>query len=318
MKQFFFLIGIALPIVAAAAPATKPSDPFQLSDDPSQHHWELLKYVSGTPTQVAAKLNKEVIRLALAVREDEEDIADIKKEIAAGRASAIAKVRHTGDYRKVKAEKDEAERDLEAARSAHDSGRQLAASSRYNHAKDYLDRLEAEAIGWTRQIKIDENYLARLNSDVKKVSVSLNDAKKWRATLVDVIWNDYLLRWPLIPGKRGILREIVPEDVLDKSSFIATFKCFEATGVEGKEAEGIVTVRGFGHPVKILISGWDGADPTIGKPIGIYKTMEIVGQKQVADDVVYLARRVRSDFDVLSDAVEAPPESETDKSAREK
>ena len=80
--------------------------------------WELTSYLKGTAPQIREKLNGEVERLIIKIRQTEAEIKKFTHAAIVDEQDAIEKVRQSAAYKQILAEKNKAEQDLEAARKA--------------------------------------------------------------------------------------------------------------------------------------------------------------------------------------------------------
>jgi hypothetical protein len=295
------LFGVSL---ANSADTTASVDPFQLSKDPAAHVWRFRNLV-GTPTKISRTLNSEVAHFAQAVRDDEQDINEITREIEGEKRGAVKRLQNFESYQNTKADFDTATADLMRARAEHNSSLVVSATNRLNQAKSQIDRMETNAVASTRQIRVDEDYLARLRYHLPEVRKNLEEAKGYRTELVDALWNSFMLEWPLRQGSRGILREVTPTHVSSDGSFTATFAAFEPLS-DGGEKEGITTTHGIRHPVTVLILNCGDLSPKAGASIGIYRTLEVTDRHEFGDGTTYVLTPVSTDFDALAEAIAAP------------
>src|SRR5579862_6399766 len=129
------------PVLAADAPdATAPSK--TEPDKMETHGWELTPYLKGTSSDIRDKMNGEVERLAVKVRETEAAIKQGNIDCDNDEKEALAKLHKSAPYIQAAAERDKAAADLETARKSGTAQDRLNASAKFNKARAAVEAME--------------------------------------------------------------------------------------------------------------------------------------------------------------------------------
>lgn len=268
------------------------------------HVWELTPYLRGTADEIRDKLNREPARFIRRINETYDEIAQRKKAIEDERQKTIEAFRKSAPYIVLSADLKTAGAELEAARNGDDPQRRLDASSRYNNIRDELKRLEKEALLANRAIPEHEKRIAELDASIDDLWTGLKETLAWRAQLVDAILNSLAMRWPLVRGQRGVIKEITVLRV--EPSGVVTATCrLPSVARHIETREHIDTVIVNMHEVLVSISGIDARGLSRGETVKLNASFEV----EVADALsrVALLRRSPGNEDALIQAVLAPP-----------
>jgi hypothetical protein len=251
-------LSIAFPalLLAADPPDSAPSDASPNSIAP--HAWELTPYLKGTSAEIRDKMNGEVERLAVKVRETEAAIKQENIDCTNDEKEILAKVHKSEAYRQAAAEANKAAADLEVARKSGSSQDRLTASARSNKAKAVLDTFDHDALVKSDDLTRDRHALADSQKNLKRFNESLDKAVVWRNELLDDTRNGFMMKAPLVDGARGTLPKVTVQKVVDDKHVIVEFEALTVdTDHPGKDIEGIKVYTVTKSTELLLVSGVD-------------------------------------------------------------
>lgn len=274
------------------------------AEDAQTKLWELTDYLKGTPAQIRAVLYKEIIRLTRANRETRRELAEAQSDLTRDNAAALDRAHGRTDCAALMRALPQAKAELDHARSGGTTAERMAASSKYNRIREGIDSIERSELRNDRQIPADQKRIADLTSQVSEQQKSLDKAEEWKNKIVNAIEFSFRLQWPLKPGDRGLLGDVVVRDVISSDSFTCNYDAFE-TLQEGHNAEGIVDVHGISHTIGLVVQGVDTDALKTGSTINLDKTFELTRKKDVGGETFYVVHRSPGTEDYLWDRVTA-------------
>jgi hypothetical protein len=297
IAQYFLLAGlVGAPIcVLAADPASKMT-----TSEKGEAVWDLNSYLKGTTAQIQDRINGEVERLTVLCKTTSAQIDEAKGEIGKETEQALGAVRDTADYKALVAERDAAET---ARKDAHGQNL-LDASSRANHARDAIARMESDAVD--RAAHSDRDGLTRLQTELANHHKSLAQANAWRDNLIESLRNTFLLDWPVHPGEKGILGRVKLDRIVDAHAIVVRYDAQEV--VDAKDGgEGIQNVQTRRHKTLLLLSdaGVDTSKLANGDDLLLDHNFEIVESLNDGDSngAIFIARPSPSPVDDLMKSV---------------
>lgn len=268
------------------------------AEDPQTKVWELTDYLKGTPAQIRSILYKEIIRLTRASRETSRELAEAQSELTRDTAAALDRAHARPDCATLIQALPQAKTNLDRARSSGTTQDRMAASSKYNRIKEAIESIERSELRSDRQIPEDQKRIAELTSESNEQKKSLDKAEEWKDKIVNAVEFSFRLQWPLKPGDRGLLGDVVVRDVISSDSFTCNYDAFE-TLAEGHNAEGIVDVRGVSHTIGLLVEGIGTQSLKTGGTINLDKIFELIRKKDIGGEPYYVVRRSPGPEDYL-------------------
>ena len=292
-------------------PAPEPSSsdsprPSDLGADPFHgKEWELTSYLKGTAPQIRDKLNGEVERLVVGIKEAQDNIKKYDQACTADEKNAIEKVRASALYKSTAAEKARAEQDLEAARKSGSSQEKLDASSRFNKARIALEKLEHDAVTNCEELSQDRHRMYESQHDIKRLNEAAEKALAWREELLDATRNGFMMKGPPLKGAKGTLPRITIAKILDSSRMIVDYDMLTFDYAHpGKEKEGIKVLNATKERIKILLSGVNTSKLKQGDKISLDHVFVLEGSQHSDNQgTIYEAGPFPSDADILFDAI---------------
>lgn len=278
-----------------AAPGAARNDRETL--DPARK-WEFTPYLTGSTASVRDKLNGEVERLMMKIHDTQEQVRITNSAMAADEKKAVDKLHKSLDYRTALAEKDKAAADMEAARKGGSSSDRMDASSRFNHARLAIEKMERDAMSSSTALAQDRLHSGELQKDLRRFNEALAKAKKWRDELLDSIRNAFCLRSPLRKGSKGILPRATVVKILGGHEAIFDYDAIELMS-RGKDVEGIQSFTVRSHPIRIDVKGIETAGMKEGQPYDVDHVVEVEGAKPGNEMIVYIAHPSPGEADDL-------------------
>jgi len=289
------LVGIAClnaPGMAEDAPSPAAGGP----------EYNLTSYLKGTAPQVRDRLNGEVERLIVRLKESQTALADCDKDIANDTKAAIEKARKSDLYRQTLAEKTRAEQELEIARKSGTPQERLQAGSRFNKARLTIEKMENDAVLHSEALAQDRNHSYDIQRQIKRFKESLDRAVAWRTELLNAIRTTYGMRGPLKDGSKGVLPLVTVAKVVDADHLLVRYDAPELIS-KGKEAEGIQSYSARFYHTTILVP-LDTKNIKTGDKINIDHVYVIDGSTHTEDrGTVFSAKRLENETDVLFDTI---------------
>lgn len=284
--------------------------------DAGGKEWELTSYLKGTAPQIRDKLNGEMERLIVKIRETRAIIKKYNDDSIADEKAAIEAVHKSDAYKQATDEKANAEQALDAARKGGSSQEKLDASSRFNKARMAVEKMEHDAVTNCQPLSQDRHHAYESQGDLKRYTEALDKATAWREELLDAIRTTFSLQGPHLHGNernplehlegaKGTLPKVTVAKIVDGSHAVVDYELISLDMDHPlKEKEEIKIFNGISTRVKILVSGIDTSKMKQGDKTNLDHTFVVEGRRHSEiQGTIFLAGPSPSEVDALFDAI---------------
>jgi hypothetical protein len=275
-------------------------DTWTVTPDPADHYWNIASYLKGTPTEVRAILDKQVIEFDDKLVTVLADIRQNERDAQSQADEALNILRATPAYKSLQAQADAAKAELETARTSGTSlENRMAASSKFNHLKAQLDKLDRQAVAKTSVASL-KAAREKLEARADTLYTNRGQAFVWRQKLINAILVGQTLRGELVPGKSvGLIKGAKVERVMEDRSVLARFTLILSHKIVG-EREGVKQIQGRATDVRLLLRGLDDLHRLVPKQeLTAWQTFKVTGVKDIDGERAYVLEPYACDFNYL-------------------
>jgi hypothetical protein len=236
------ILSLALTCLAAKPEDEKLDDQPARTADPAKRKWEITNYLKGTPAEIKATLDKELIDFDAKCKSAEADLRRLDERYQQEEKFVLAEVRKRPDYLAAAAEATKAQGQVDAAKEKPLAER-MAASTRLNKLKGEAQRIERAALASNERVASIRKQQGPAKEKIAKMQAGRAKALDWRDGMTDAILNTYELHGPIKPGRSfGVIQDIWLVSVLDDGTVLGVYNLRELRKT-GKEGEGFVDVE---------------------------------------------------------------------------
>jgi len=257
-------------LAIASAPAAR-------AEAPPEHVWELNSYLHGTTSEVRDLLNGEVERFLALKADRQRKIDEQTRFIESAERAVLAEVHATEAYRAHLAERDAAEKAMQALGAGGEVQARMQASSRFNKARLAMEGMEKRAMRNDAVLTRARTDLIDRQDDLQRIEPALATAQAWRDELLSAMRDTYRLRYPLRPGDTGTLGRVTPSEITGPDSLVIVYNAAEFMELvqDAQQGEGIKTYSVLNHLVRMEVRGIDTSDMKPGEETFIDRTFRV-------------------------------------------